>query len=805
MRKKQIILSSLILIIALFFGLSIGALTYIIKDTPDISNYKGASEATLIYSADGQLLTKLYRQNRIVVPLERIPIHLQNAIIAIEDNNFYVHHGIDFWGIARAFVTNIIKQRSRPHGASTITQQLAGNTLLDRQNVSYYRKIQEAYLAMQFERLYTKPEILEMYLNEIFLGHSAYGVQSASLQYFGKNVWELNLSECALIAGLPKGPNLYSPFNNYQASINRRNMVLDRMAELGYISAEEAQKAKEYEIVLREQEPDKEEFAPYFIRYVRDQLIDKFGAQLVYGGGLRVYTTLDPDIQRKAEEAVKNAEKQRYLPSIERNNTNNKLQPQLAIITLDPTTGEIKAMIGGRGNDHFNRTYQAMRQPGSAFKPLVFTTAIRQGWSPASIINDMPISVSGGKNEPLRLWPNNFDNQYFGLVSLRDALKQSLNSASVQLIREVGVIETIKTAEAMGITTLQAADRHQDRYSIALGGLNKGVTPLELASAYGVFANQGILVEPISITRVLDKHNRVIYEAHPEKKVVLSEEEAYLMTSMLQSVVSDAGGTGWRTRLGNQPVAGKTGTANNYTDAWYVGFTPKLVTCIWIGEDNPIPMEYNQKDEKGNYLYPEGSGGLIISSSEAARLWGDYMREVVKDMPISHFKKPATIVSVEVDPITGLLPNDYTVNTVTELFQKGNEPTEKNTLHQPVRTAKICTESGLLATAECPEESIVEYRYFANSRLRIGSARIDFGKQFAEEDRKEEIDINGTYFVDAYEPIQKIDPVTGIPETNELGEILYEIIPEEECDLHGSPKTESFFDSIWDFFYRFYP
>ncbi|MFY9393791.1 MAG: transglycosylase domain-containing protein, partial [Halanaerobiales bacterium] len=291
MRKKQIILSSLILIIALFFGLSIGALTYIIKDTPDISNYKGASEATLIYSADGQLLTKLYRQNRIVVPLERIPIHLQNAIIAIEDNNFYVHHGIDFWGIARAFVTNIIKQRSRPHGASTITQQLAGNTLLDRQNVSYYRKIQEAYLAMQFERLYTKPEILEMYLNEIFLGHSAYGVQSASLQYFGKNVWELNLSECALIAGLPKGPNLYSPFNNYQASINRRNMVLDRMAELGYISAEEAQKAKEYEIVLREQEPDKEEFAPYFIRYVRDQLIDKFGAQLVYGGGLRVYTT----------------------------------------------------------------------------------------------------------------------------------------------------------------------------------------------------------------------------------------------------------------------------------------------------------------------------------------------------------------------------------------------------------------------------------------------------------------------------------------------------------------------------------
>mgnify|MGYP000863227731 FL=1 len=803
MKRKQLLMSSIILFIALFFGLAIGALTYIIKDTPDISAYKGASEATLIYSADGELLTRLYRQNRIVVPIERIPIHLQNAIIAIEDNNFYVHHGVDFWGIARAFVTNIIKQRQRPHGASTITQQLAGTVLLDRQNVSYYRKIQEAYLAMQFERLYTKPEILEMYLNEIFLGHSAYGVQSASLQYFGKNVWDLNLSECALIAGLPKGPNLYSPFRNYDAAINRRNLILDRMAELGYITLEEAQEAKEYDIVLREQQPENEEFAPYFIRYVRDQLIDKFGAQLVYGGGLKVYTTLDPEIQRKAEEAVRNAEKQRYIPSIEKEDTANKLQPQLAIITLDPTSGEIKAMVGGRGNDHFNRTYQAVRQPGSAFKPFVFATAIRKGWSPASIINDMPMSVSGGKNEPLRLWPNNFSNQYFGLVSLREAMKQSLNSASVQLIKEVGVIDTIKTAERMGITTLQAADRHEDRLSIALGGLHKGVTPLELASAYGVFANQGILVEPISITRVLDKHNRVIYEAHPEKKVVLSEEEAYLMTSMLQSVVSDAGGTGWRTRLGNQPVAGKTGTANNYTDAWYVGYTPKLGTWIWIGEDNPVPMEYNQKDEKGNYLYPEGSGGLIISSSEAARLWGEYMREVVKGMPITHFKKPASIVSVEIDPITGLLPNEHTVNTVTEIFPRGKAPTEQNTLHEPVQTVRVCSESGLLATTDCPAESIVEYRIFANSRIKIGSAVLEFGKKFAEEEEQEDIEISGTYYVDAYEPIQKIDPVTGIPEKTETGEILYETVPEEQCDFHGQKEPETLFDSIWDFFYRF--
>ena len=278
MKRKQLLLSSIILFIALFFGLAIGALTYIIKDTPDISTYKGASEATFIYSADGQLLTKLYQQNRIVVPLERIPIHLQNAIIAIEDNNFYVHHGIDFWGLQGLFVTNIIKQRQRPHGARTITQQLAGTVLSFPGYLLIIERSRKHILLCSFpERLYTKPEILEMYLNEIFLGHSAYGVQAASLQYFGKNVWELNLSECALIAGLPKGPNIYSPFSNYEASINRRNLVLDRMAEMGYITAEEAQEAKNYEIVLKKQEPEQEEFAPYFIRYVRDQLMKNLG------------------------------------------------------------------------------------------------------------------------------------------------------------------------------------------------------------------------------------------------------------------------------------------------------------------------------------------------------------------------------------------------------------------------------------------------------------------------------------------------------------------------------------------------
>lgn len=797
--RWQLIISVIILSFALFFGISIGIITWIINDTPDISNYKGASEASLIYSADGQLLTKLFKQNRINVPLERIPKDLQDAIIAIEDTSFYAHHGVDFLGIARAFITNIIKQRERPHGASTITQQLAGNALLNRQNVSYYRKIQEAYLALQFERLYTKPEILEMYLNEIFLGHSAYGVEAASLQYFNKHVWELNLSECALIAGLPRGPNYYSPFNNFEAAISRRNLVLNRMLELGYITKEEYEEAKATEIKLRSAQPDEEEIAPYFIRYVRDQLIEKFGAQMVYSGGLKVYTTLDPEMQKKAEEAVKQALESKYIPTVERENTADKLQPQLALITIDPKTGAIRAMIGGRGNDQFNRAVQAVRQPGSAFKPFVYTTAIKNGYSVADVVNDLPMLASEEANQPKTIWPTNYNGEYRGYVTLRTALEHSINVAAVRMIQKVGVQETIKTAEEMGITTFQPADRHREHLSLALGGLNKGVTPLELASAYGVFANQGIRVEPIAITKVLDKMDNVIYSAHPEKKIALPEDVAYIMTNMLQTVITR--GTGWRANL-NRPVAGKTGTTNSYTDAWFVGFTPDLVTSVWIGEDNPIPMEYTERDENGELLYSEGGQPMTISSSEAARLWGNYMRSVVKDMPVTNFPIPDNITWQEIDPVTGLLPNEYTPVTVKEVFRTGNVPTEVETLHQPVIKMKIDKESGLLATSNCPEENVVEYTYLANSNIRVGPAEIRFGNALPADDDSENDQIEGVYLVSEGEPVQIIDPETGVPVTNNAGQILYETLPTRQCDLHG-PGTDNLIESIWNFFNRF--
>src|SRR6056297_2406120 len=462
-RKGRYIIVALILIISLGVGVFVGAITWIIKDTPDISNYKGSSETTIIYSADGELLTKLYRENRIYVSLDKIPAHLKEAIVAIEDKNFYVHHGVDFFGILRAVIANF-RAGYRSQGASTITQQLARNALL-HQEKTYYRKIQEAYLALQFERLYTKPEILEMYLNEIFMGHSAYGVQIAAHQYFGKDISELTLSQSALLAGLPKAPNYYSPLRNPEAAKERRNIVLNRMNELGYINNNELKQAKTADLNLKPETPEQEDFAPYFIRYVRDELIDKFGAQMVYSGGLKVYTTLNTNMQKKAEDSVKNA-LGNYIPTVKRNN-NEQLQPQLSILSLNPKTGAIEAMIGGRGkNDQFNRATQAIRQPGSAFKPFVYTTAIKNNYSTSSLINDMPMIAAEEKGEDKKIWPKNFQDQYRGYVNLRTALTHSINVASVKLLREVGVNNTITTSEKMGISTFAQSDNLESHLSL---------------------------------------------------------------------------------------------------------------------------------------------------------------------------------------------------------------------------------------------------------------------------------------------------------------------------------------------------
>ncbi|MFO7814781.1 MAG: PBP1A family penicillin-binding protein [Halanaerobiales bacterium] len=800
-KKGRYIIVALILIISLTMGVFVGAITWIIKDTPDINDYKGSSETTVIYSSEGEELTKLYRENRTYVPLNEIPAHLKEAVVAIEDKNFYVHHGVDFFGILRAVVANF-RAGYRSQGASTITQQLARNALL-HQDKTYYRKLQEVYLALQFERMYTKPEILEMYLNEIFMGHSAYGIQAASYQYFGKSVSELNLSESALIAGLPRAPNYYSPYNNKDHAMERKNVVLNKMVELDYIDQETANQAKEKEITLKSVTDETQDIkAPYFVRHVRDKLLEMYGANMVYGSGLKVYTTLDTSMQEIANDSIENAIEQEYIPTVKREGTADPNQPQMSLITIDAKTGAIRSMVGGRGDDQFNRAVQAVRQPGSAFKPFVYATAIKNNYSPGGVINDLPMAnpkKNGGNGK--EIWPTNFGNEYRGLVNLRDGLVHSINVAAVKLLQKIGVSDTISTAEQMGISTFSSADNYSDHYSLALGGLNRGIKQIEMATAYGVLANNGIKTEPFAITKILDRDDRVIYEAHPKKEIVLSAETSYLMTDMLRSVITD--GTGRRANL-DRPVAGKTGTTNEYTDAWFVGYTPDLVTSVWIGEDSLKKMVYDEKDSSGNYIHSEGNQPRTISSSEAARLWGEYMKEIVKDREVAYFSKPSNIESVSIDPITGKLPNKHTPSVQEELFKKQNVPRESESLHGPVESVKIDESTGYLATENCPEENIVEYTYLKDSGIRLGPTQINFSEPNDGSKNPDDL-IRGVYLVEEGEPIQVIDSELGIPEEDDDGEVKYETKPAQYCPDHPSdevdqvdPEDSVIFD-IWDF------
>ncbi|RAK06689.1 penicillin-binding protein 1A [Halanaerobium saccharolyticum] len=771
-RTKAIFLITFLLIFALGTGAILGAVTWIIQDTPDITDYKGSSEATLIYDADGELLTKLFKENRVYVPLERMPEDLKNAIVAIEDTKFYVHHGIDFWGIGRAMINNIMKGDLLDQGASTITQQLARNAFLTLDK-NYLRKIQEAYLAIQFERLYTKSEILEMYLNEIFLGHSAYGVETASLQYFGKSVEDLTLAESALIAGLPQSPNNYTPLRYPERAIRRRNVVLDRMYELGYITEAERDQAKNAELNLDTVEESEDNSAHYFTLYVRDQLINRFGASMVYSGGLKVHTTLNPEMQDLAEETINNKIENGFIPSFQSSQSEN-LQPQLSLVSLDVNSGAIRAMIGGRGTDQFNRAYQAVRQPGSAFKPFVYSTALIEGdYTTGTVINDLPMLASEtGKGDKLSIWPRNYGDRYRGLINLNTALTNSVNVAAVKLIQDVGVKSVIDFTERLGISTFTKNDGLNDHYSLALGGLNRGVTPIEMASAYSVFANKGIYTEPHAITEVYDKHDNLIYEAQPESKMVMSEDNSYLITSMLKSVVDN--GTGRRAQM-NRDVGGKTGTTNDYTDAWFVGFTSQIATSVWIGEDTNRSMEYDVK---------------TVGSGEAAQIWGDYMREAVKDMPVINFQKPDNIIEVDVDPYTGLLSNQYSPRIDVLPYINGTEPTERESLHGPVKTVRVDRQSGLLATENCPADQVEERHYISDSGIRIGPTQKTFRE--VNSSKSSEDLVRGTYTIEAGEPVQQIDHEYGIPKVQRNGNPRYENKPNRICNLHpaSQPLTE---------------
>lgn len=578
--------------------------------------------ASQFYDINGNAIyTTLSEERRIPVTINDIPKHVQQAFIAIEDNRFYEHGGIDYRGTARALVSTL--SGSEVQGGSTITQQLAKNAFLTQER-SIIRKIKEAFIAKELEHKYTKDEILTMYLNQIYFGQGAYGIESASMYYFGKHVKQLDVAEAATLAAIPKSPNYFNPFENPQESKKRQELVIDQMVKYGLISAEDGAAAKAEKLSFNTYHKKSTDPRSYFFDMIIQKVIEEVGADALYKGGLKIYTTLDSDMQRAAERAMK------HLPTYY---TDGKkiTQPQMALVAIDPTTGYVKAMIGGRGDDKFNRATLAVRQPGSAFKPFVYLTAMQNGYTPASVIEDKVEEFSPG-------WkPQNSDRKEHGKVSLRSALIRSLNVPTVKLAQEVGVDKIIANAEKMGISTMVESGAYSDaNLAMALGGLSKGVNPLEMAAAYGVLATNGMYCKPIALLKIVDREGKVLYEAKKsEAKRVIDAEAAYLTTNMMQDVF--VSGTASGMGIGRQ-AAGKTGTTDTYIDAWFVGYTPNLSTAVWVGDDNNKPM---------NYMY--GSGAPLS-------IWHDFMVNALASAPAASFVNPG--VTVPPEPVIKQDPKD---------------------------------------------------------------------------------------------------------------------------------------------------
>lgn len=601
-----------ILVFLIIAGAGCGFIGATMSDLPEVANVKPAASSQ-IYDVHGNLITTVHAtENRLPVKLSQVPKDLQNAFIATEDNRFYSHHGVDPIGIMRAIWVNIAHD-GVAEGGSTITQQLARNAFLT-QDRTLKRKIMEAMLAIRIEQYYTKQEILEMYLNQIYFGQGAYGVQAAAHVYFGKNVQDLDLAQSAMLAGLPQSPNYYSPLTNYKAGKARQAVVLGQMVKYDYIDQATADKAKDEDLGLREKSEaaHSDNNASYFIDYVISEIAEKYGDDAVYKDGLKIYTTIDMKAQDAAVQAMHN------LPNFY---TDDKglTQPQGALIAINPHNGYIVAMVGGRGDDSFNRAVLAERQPGSAFKPFVYLAAIQDGMTPGTVMDDKKIEFNGWS-------PKNYEGTYSGQMTLRYALQHSVNTIAVQLADAVGMRKVLNLASSLGITTLD--DSKDNNLAAALGGLTNGVKPINMAVAYGTLANGGVKVKPVAITKIVDRNGQVVEENSTEEQRVVDPKYAYVITNMLESVMS--GGTGGGATIG-RPAAGKTGTTDESKDAWFVGYTPDLVAAVWMGDDYGI----------------ETLDG-ITGGTVPAVIWRDFMSQALNAMeiPASDFTVPPGAASI---------------------------------------------------------------------------------------------------------------------------------------------------------------
>lgn len=726
LRKKRI-LRLLLILTALFFVLAsiTGLATYRVvsaymAEVPDFDPEKLIPSLTsFLYDKNGDVVTPLMgAENRIVITLDDMSDDLINAFLAIEDERFFDHPGFDVRGIARAAYNNLVKRGSGMQGGSTITQQLVKNAFFTPER-TMKRKIQELYLSYQMERIYSKEEILEFYLNRIFFDYNAYGVEAAAKTYFGKSAKDVTLAEAAMLAGIPNLPGRYSPLRNLEESKNRQALILNRMADLGMISAAEARAARSEELNLMP--PPKRSYPyPYFVDYViQDEALALLGSlpeykdytkaelfDVLYKGGLHIYTTLDRDKQRFVEETLDNPD----LYPFNAREEGKPPQPQTSVVVADPTTGHIVAMVGGREYDEhtnvINRAVRGRMQAGSVLKPiLAYTPAFQEGLaSPGSVLDDAPGEWKSGSGSYL---PHNFDSREFnGLVTVRYSLIRSLNLPAVRLFEQVGVAKGKDYAERMGITSLQ----NDHGLGMVLGGLERGVSVFEVAQAFSVLANEGVRVDLTTITKITDSRGKVVYEHRPVPQEIVGREAAWLTTSILRDAVTH--GTAASLKIG-RPAAAKTGTSDRHRDVWMAAYTPDYVTVFWIGRD----------------AWPDNNNGNFSSFRHSVPFMNPIMKFIHEGLPVRDFVRPENLQSVAVCSKSGLRPgpNCPTDSIVSDWFIPRNIPSDICEMHVE---REICTESGLLASEYCPEH-VREKKIFldrpeyiiTDDRWRIGAGR----------------------------------------------------------------------------------
>ena len=627
-------------LLTLFIGL--GLFLFLTLNIPDISSLASYTPpaTTVILDRNGHQIDTIFTQNRFVVPIDKLPGELPLAFVAAEDARFAEHAGVDAWSTLRALLHNL-RKGGKGQGGSTITQQVARSLLLTPEK-TYTRKIKEAILAYRIDKALSKKEILHIYLNQIYFGEGAYGVDAAARVYFGKKAVELNLAEIAILAGLPQAPSRYSPFKHFDLTKKRQAYVLNRMAEEGYITATRARKAYAHPL-LWGAPFEADGGCGYFVQYVKKYIQEKYGWQALVSGGLTIETTLDQSMQKAATAATGRG----VAKWVVRRSKKMSHLPQVALVAMEASTGEVRALVGGTDFDksQFNRAIQAKRQPGSAFKPIVYAAALRDTFTPSSIIVDEPLVLPG--SAPGTTWePQNFSGKFDGPTTLESSLIHSRNIVTIKLLQQIGIEPVRRLAREMGILSPLNKD-----LSLALG--SSEVTLLELAGAYTTFANLGLRTEPVFITRITDRNGRVLETGTTKDERILDEETAYQMTRMMQGVIEE--GTGKNAWGLEQEAAGKTGTTDTYRDAWFIGYTPEIVCGVWMGFDKKLSL-----------------GDHETGGQACAPIWLDFMQKVPQKT--NSFPIPEGIVLLPMDRETGKFDPDNRDKSTWMAFRKDRMP-----------------------------------------------------------------------------------------------------------------------------------